>query len=297
MTELSLLPDETSLTHPIDPMLRQDRLPHIWCPGCGIGIAFAATVSAIKESGCPADSFAIVSGIGCSSRAAGYMKVDSFHTTHGRAIPFATGLKLANPDMHVFIFAGDGDLFAIGGNHFIHAARRNMDLTIICINNFIYGMTGGQASPTTPTSAISTTSPYGNEDTPFNLPQLAYAAGAVFVARWTVVHVNQLKKAIATAFSKKGFTFVEVLSPCPTVYGRHNKQPLGIQMMKSLKELSQINHNARGHELDIGLGKPILVGNFYDEPRPTYIEKQKAFQERMDNFFLEKEKKGVPYGD
>jgi len=284
-------------THPMDSWLRQDRLPHIWCPGCGIGIAFSATIAAIKESDFPREKISIVSGIGCSSRAAGYLNIDSFHTTHGRAIPFATGLKLANPDLKVFLFAGDGDLFSIGGNHFIHAARRNMDLTIICINNYIYGMTGGQFSPGTPMGAMSSTSPYGNQDTPFNLPHLAEAAGAAFVARWTTAHVRQLKKAISTAFQKRGFTFVEVISPCPTVYGRRNKQPFGIQMMKTLLETSQINHNARGHEWDILLDKPVVLGNFIDRERETFVERQKAFQEHMETYLSEKEIKGGTYGD
>ena len=280
-----------AVSHPMDPWLRQERLPHIWCPGCGIGVAFSCTIAVMKESGKPKDSFAIVSGIGCSSRAAGYLHVDSFHTTHGRSIPFATGLKLANPDLHVLVFAGDGDLFAIGGNHFIHAARRNIDLTVICINNYIYGMTGGQFSPGTPTGAISSTSPYGNEDTPFNLPHLAEAAGAVYVARWTTAHVRQLKKSIATAFDKKGFTFVEVISPCPTVYGRRNRMPFGIQMMKEMHEKAQIKHEAKRNDLDIEMGKPIIVGNFVNEQRQTFLERHHDFQQRMNVFFEDKERK------
>lgn len=278
----AIITEEKNLVHPMDNWLRQDRLPHIWCSGCGIGPAFSTTISALRESGVPREQFAIVSGIGCSSRAAGYLKIDSFHTTHGRAIPFATGLKLAKPDMKVFLFAGDGDLFSIGGNHFIHAARRNMDLTIICINNFIYGMTGGQTSPGTPFGAISSTSPYGNEDMPFNLPALADAAGAVYVARWTSAHVRQLKKSIQRAFQKKGFSFIEVISPCPTVYGRRNKFPTGIQMMKNLVETSQIKDTARGSEFDIHIGKPIILGNFIDRERETFVEKHQAFQQRME---------------
>lgn len=281
--------EEIKMQHPMDKWLRQDRLPHIWCPGCGTGVAFSAVIAAMQESGIPQDDFAIVSGIGCSSRAAGYLNIDSFHTTHGRAIPFATGLRLAKQNMKIFLFAGDGDLFSIGGNHFIHAARRNVDLTVICINNYIYGMTGGQFSPGTPTGAITSTSPYGNLDTPFNLPHLADAAGAVFVARWTTAHIVQLKQAIKKAFLTKGFSFVEVISPCPTVYGRRNKQPLGIQMMKTLKETSIINHNARGHELDIELNKPIIIGNFIERERETFLQKQQAFQKRMDEWFDVKE--------
>ena len=136
--------------HPLDDLIRTDRIPHIWCPGCGIGTVFSSCLTAIKATGIPYNQFAMVSGIGCSGRAAGYIKLDSFHTTHGRAIPFASGIKMAKPELNVIVFSGDGDLFAIGGNHFIHAARRNMDMTVICVNNLIYGMTGGQVAATTP---------------------------------------------------------------------------------------------------------------------------------------------------
>ena len=293
MTESLNTFQSDAVSHPMDPWLRQERLPHIWCPGCGIGIAFSCTISVMKESGKPKDSFAIVSGIGCSSRAAGYLNIDSFHTTHGRSIPFATGLKLANPDLKVLVFAGDGDLFAIGGNHFIHAARRNIDLTVICINNYIYGMTGGQFSPATPTGATSSTSPYGNQDTPFNLPHLAEAAGAVYVARWTTAHVRQLKKSIATAFDKKGFSFIEIISPCPTVYGRRNHLPFGIQAMKEMHKTAQIKHDANRNDLDIEIGKPIIVGNFVNEQRQTFLERHNAFQQRMNVFFDDKEQKNA----
>jgi len=161
-------------------------------------------------SGIPPEKHVCVSGIGCTGRIAGYLNLDSFHTTHGRAIPFATGLHLVRPDLEVTVISGDGDLFAIGGNHFIHAARRNLDINVICVNNFNYGMTGGQLGPTTPLGAFSTTSPYGNYEPPFNLPLLAAAAGAVFVARWTVLHARQLERAILRALKKRGFTFIEV---------------------------------------------------------------------------------------
>jgi len=152
--------------HPLDELLRTDRIPHIWCPGCGIGTAFSSCLVALKNNAVDLAKAVMVSGIGCSGRAAGYVRLDSYHTTHGRAIPFATGLKLANPELNVVVFSGDGDLFAIGGNHFIHAARRNMDLTVICVNNFNYGMTGGQAAATTPTMARTTTTPFGNPEPP-----------------------------------------------------------------------------------------------------------------------------------
>jgi len=212
-----------SATNPVNQYLRMDRMPHIWCPGCGLGTTVNCFVRAVGECGIPQDQIAVVSGIGCTGRVAGYLNMDSFHTTHGRPIAFATGLKLANPKLKVVVYSGDGDLFAIGGNHFIHAARRNMDLTIICVNNFTYGMTGGQVTPTTPIDAVASTAPFGNIEDPFNLPFLADCAGAVYVARWTTFHVRQTAKAMKEAMQKRGLSFIEILSPCPTLYGRRNR--------------------------------------------------------------------------
>ena len=163
--------------HPLNSLMREDRMPHIWCSGCGIGTIFSSCLTAIHESKIDYDDFAVVSGIGCSGRAAGYVKLDSFHTTHGRALPFATGLKIAKPNMKIIVFSGDGDLFAIGGNHLIHAARRNMDLTVICVNNFNYGMTGGQVASTTPFKAKTSTTVEGNFEVPFNLSYLTLPPG------------------------------------------------------------------------------------------------------------------------
>ena len=168
--------------NPVEPFLRTERMPHIWCPGCGIGTSVNSFARALTEANLDLKNVAIVSGIGCTGRVAGYMNLDSFHTTHGRAIPFATGLKLANPKLNVVVYSGDGDLFAIGGNHLIHAARRNVDIKVVCVNNLIYAMTGGQTAPTTPGAVIaSRTNPYGTYDPSFNLPYLVEAAGAVYV--------------------------------------------------------------------------------------------------------------------
>jgi len=262
--------------HPLDRLLRQDRLPHIWCSGCGLGTALNCFLGALIKSGLDPDKVAVVSGIGCSGRAAGYVAMDSFHTTHGRAIPFATGLKLANPALKVVVFSGDGDLIAIGGNHFIHAARRNMDLTVICVNNFIYGMTGGQLGPTTPTEARTSTSPAGNRDHPFNLAYLAAASGAAYVARWTTLHVRRLQRALAEALLKPGFSFVEVISPCPTLYGRLNKQKTGLEQMAYYKQQSIIRHGADPRQADIALNGQIVVGKFVDLDKPSYLDLQKA---------------------
>jgi 2-oxoglutarate ferredoxin oxidoreductase subunit beta len=238
-------------THPLDSLLREDRLPHIWCPGCGLGSIMACIANSIVESSTPVEKHVVVSGIGCTGRVAGYLKVDSFHTTHGRAIPFATGLKLANPDLQVTVVSGDGDLFAIGGNHFIHAARRNIDINVFCVNNFNYGMTGGQAGPTTPPGAKSTTTPYGN---------------------WTSLHVRQLEKAMRRAMEKEGFRFLEILSPCPVGYGKSNNIGDGLDEMRLYREncilysdsdLSQTN-------IDLSHDSSIDLGNFVDVERPPY---------------------------
>ncbi|PIU54895.1 MAG: 2-oxoacid:ferredoxin oxidoreductase subunit beta [Chloroflexi bacterium CG07_land_8_20_14_0_80_51_10] len=261
--------------HPhMDAYLREDRLPHIWCPGCGLGSILHCFLGGLIKSKLPLDKVSVVSGIGCTGRVAGYVKLDSFHTTHGRAIPFATGLKLANPELKVVVFSGDGDLVAIGGNHLIHAARRNIDMTIICVNNFNYGMTGGQLGPTTPLVARTTTSPYGNFERPFNLPYLAAASGAVYVARWTSMHVRRLEKAITEALLKKGFSFVEVISPCPTVYGRMNRQPTGMDQMNYYHDNSVIKHGLDPREADIDFNGSIIVGKFIDMERPTFSDLQ-----------------------
>jgi 2-oxoglutarate ferredoxin oxidoreductase subunit beta len=266
--------------NPVERYLRSDRIPHIWCPSCGIGTTVNCFARAIDESGLDLDRLAIVSGIGCTGRVAGYMRLDSFHTTHGRAIPFATGLKLANPSLKVVVYSGDGDLFAIGGNHFIHAARRNIDMTVICVNNLTYGMTGGQVGPTTPEEAIASTSPYGNFEHPFNLPYLAESSGAVYVSRWTSYHVTQLKKAMREALVKPGFTFVEVISPCPTLYGRRNRLGDGLDEMKLYKERSVIKNGIDTKEVDLGMTGPIVVGNFVNRERPTYHEAMEAHYAR-----------------
>ncbi len=269
-----------SVENPAERYLRSDRMPHIWCPGCGIGTTVNCFTRAIDESGIPMDRLAVVSGIGCTGRVAGYMHVDSFHTTHGRAIPFATGLKLAAPDMKVVVYSGDGDLFAIGGNHFIHAARRNLDMTVICVNNLTYGMTGGQLTPTTPEEAIASTSPYGNFEHPFNLPYLAESCGAVYVARWTTYHVTQMKKAMKEALLKKGFSFVEVISPCPTLYGRRNRLGDSLDEMKTYKTRSVIKNGADTKEVDLGMTGSIVVGKFVDRERATYQDAMEAFYSR-----------------
>jgi 2-oxoglutarate ferredoxin oxidoreductase subunit beta len=263
----------TTQHHPKDRLLRDDRLPHIWCPTCGIGTCVNAFVEAVRESGIPEERFAIVSGIGCTGRVAGYIKLDSFHTTHGRAIPFATGLHLANPELKVVVFSGDGDLVAIGGNHLIHAARRNLDLTVICVNNFIYGMTGGQLAPTTPFGARTTTSPYGSTEYPFSLPHLVASCGATYVARWTALHVRRMKRAMLEAMQKRGFAFVEVIAPCSTLYARKNRLGTGTDLMKFYHDQCEVRHGADTADVAIGFQSKIAVGKFVDIEKPTFLDR------------------------
>jgi 2-oxoglutarate ferredoxin oxidoreductase subunit beta len=275
---MSLLMDQSAdeldmgLDNPVLPFLRRDRIPHIWCPGCGIGTALNSFCRALGDSGMDLDKISVVSGIGCTGRTAGYLNLDSFHTTHGRAIPFATGLKLANPGQKVVVYSGDGDLTAIGGNHFMHAARRNMDLMVICINNHTYGMTGGQVAPTTPLGPIQTTMPLGNFENSFNLPFLADACGAVYVARWTVYHVRQLAKAMKEGLQKKGFVFIEVMAPCPTLYSRRNRLGDGVDQVKYFKERSTIKNGADTKDVNLTYQGDITVGKFVDRERATWMD-------------------------
>ena len=220
----------------IEKTMRVNRLPHIWCPGCGHGILMRDVAQAIENCGLDPDKVVIVSGIGCSSRAAGYMNYNTLHTTHGRAIAFATGVKLANPDLHVIVITGDGDATAIGGNHLIHACRRNIDMTVIVFNNNIYGMTGGQASPMTPTGKKATTAPYGALDRPFDACKLAEAAGATYVARSTAFHVQHLAEMIKGGLDSHGFSFIEAMCQCPTAFGRNNKMADPAKMMMALRD-------------------------------------------------------------
>jgi len=214
------------------------KFPSVWCAGCGNGVVMGAIIRAIDRLGLSKNEVIMVSGIGCSSRLPVYLDFGSLHTTHGRALPYATGVKFAKPHLKVIVITGDGDAMAIGGNHFIHACRRNIDITTILINNNIYGMTGGQGSPTTPSKAFSTTTPYGNVEKHFSPGELAVAAGASYVGRTTVYHVPQMEKMIMNAIEHRGFSLVEAISNCHTYYGRLNRQGDPVAMVKMFKELA-----------------------------------------------------------
>ncbi|MCP5465354.1 MAG: 2-oxoacid:ferredoxin oxidoreductase subunit beta [Thermotogae bacterium] len=251
--------------------LRKDRLPHVWCPGCGNGIIMKSFVEAALNLNLDKNKVAVVSGIGCSSRATGYLDFNTMHTLHGRAVAFATGVKLARPDLDVIVMGGDGDMLAIGGNHFIHACRRNLDITIVLFNNDIYGMTGGQYSPTTPTASLAATAPYGNVENQFNPVELAITAGATYVARSTVYHYLQTVKYIENGIKHKGMSVIEVVSNCHTYYGRYNKMSKPQQMHEYFKNNSVMLSKAKNMTEEELKGK-ILIGEFLNTEKRGYLE-------------------------
>ena len=252
--------------------LRQTKkFPNVWCSGCGIGIVMSALLRAVDRLCLPKDDVALVSGIGCTGRMPVYMDFNTLHTTHGRALAFATGLKIAKPHLKVIVIMGDGDGLAIGGNHYIHTARRNIDLTAIIVNNNIYGMTGGQASPTTPYDSRATTAPYGSIEPPMPVCELAIAAGATYVARSTVYHATELDKMIEQAISHKGFSLIEAVSYCHTTFGRYNRLGSPTDMLKRLKEtaLTQAAYDKLPPDQQDG---KIVRGVLLNIQKPEYLE-------------------------
>ncbi|MBA7614788.1 MAG: 2-oxoacid:ferredoxin oxidoreductase subunit beta [Candidatus Cloacimonadota bacterium] len=252
--------------------LRKEKFPSVWCPGCGHGLILASILRAIHKKGWKKEETVMVSGIGCAGRIPGYVDFCTLHTTHGRALAFATGIKFARPELNVIAVMGDGDAAAIGGNHLIHAARRNINITAIVFNNFIYGMTGGQKSPTTPRGFFSSTSPYGNAEPPFDLCNMVKGAGAVFVARGTEYHLPALDTIIYKALSKNGFSFVDVIVMCPTSFGRKNKLSSdATQNMEWIKSISIPKKKAEGLSQEELQGK-IVIGIFADSLRSEFVE-------------------------
>ncbi len=260
------------VTKVIHKYLRHDKhFPHLWCPGCGNGIVMGAMIRAIDKLGLEKDDIVLASGIGCSGRMPVYVDFNTLHTTHGRVLTFATGIKLAKPNLKVITVMGDGDATAIGGNHFIHAARRNLDLTAIIINNQIYGMTGGQYSPTTPYGSYATTAMYGNVEHAFSIAELAVTAGGSFVARGTVYHTQLLERLIEKALTNPGFSVVEVLSNCHTQYGRRNKMGSPVEMMNGLKE-NAVKVEDACKMTDETLKDKFTIGVLTDVKKPVYTE-------------------------
>ncbi len=251
-------------------LLHTRRLPHIWCPGCGIGSVTAAFLRVMVDLGLTREKTVVVGGIGCSSRATGYLDLNTVHTLHGRALAFATGIKMARPDFTVVVFTGDGDGAAIGGNHLIHACRRNIDITCILFNNQVYGMTGGQLSPTMNIGNKATTAPFGQVEPPFDLCRLTEGAGATFVARGTAGRIRQLEKLIKQGVEHKGFSFVEAVVPCPTEYGRRNPPGGVLDMLDAERALSIGKAKADQLPAEELVGK-IVTGVLYkDEDKPEF---------------------------
>lgn len=248
--------------------IRERFFPHMWCPGCGHGIVLNSMLRAIEKLGMSKNDIVMVSGIGCSARISGYVDFHTLHTIHGRALAFATGVKMSRPEVNILVPMGDGDALAIGGNHFIHAARRNIDLTAIVMNNRIYGMTGGQYSPLSGYGIIATTAPYMNIDHDFDVVELAKAAGASFVARTTTYHVQQIVDIIQKAILHKGFSVVEIMSQCPTYFGRKNKEGSAVDMLKRYKEITTpIGSKAKKENPDL-----IERGIFVQKEMPEYCK-------------------------
>jgi 2-oxoglutarate ferredoxin oxidoreductase subunit beta len=270
------MPEITKLIH--EYLRHEKKFPHVWCPGCGNGIVLGALIRAIDRTGFTKDDIVLVSGIGCSGRMSVYVDFNTLHTTHGRALTFATGVKLANPRLQVIVVMGDGDATAIGGNHFIHAARRNINLTALIINNNTYGMTGGQYSPTTPYGAKSATSPYGHLEHPFSIAELAITAGAAWVGRSTVYHAALLDQLIEAAILKKGFAVVEAISHCHTLYGRKNLMGGPADMMRWQKEVAVRVEKAKTMS-EAELAGKITIGVLTDRDLPSYTREYRKIQE------------------
>ncbi len=260
--------------------LRKRFMPHIWCPGCGHGIIMRALLTAIEKLDIEKNDIVMASGIGCSARMLGYIDVHTMHTLHGRALAFATGVKMARPDLTVVVPMGDGDALAIGGNHFIHAARRNIDMTAIVMNNSTYGMTGGQYSPTTGCGEYGTTAPYGTVVQPFDTVELATAAGASFIARTTTYHAREMARILADAIRHPGFSVVEVLTQCPTYYGRKNEKGDAVEMMERFRDcavpVGPLDDNGRATAADVEAAdasvETIPIGVFRKEVRAEYCD-------------------------
>lgn len=259
--------------------LRLNKMPHIWCPGCGTGIVLGAIVRAIANSGYNRDEVAVITGIGCSARTNAIIDFNTFQTTHGRALAFATGFKMARPDMKVVVITGDGDGAGIGGNHLIHTSRRNIDITTILVNNSIYGMTGGQYSPLTPQGSFATTAPYGTVEASFDVCELVKAAGASYVARATAYHVMLLEQLVGKALKHHGFSFIEAISECPIGFGRRNKMKSPVDMLNWQKDHAVTVEAAATTSPDLLAGK-FLIGELFKKDAPEFTDMHREVAKR-----------------
>jgi 2-oxoglutarate ferredoxin oxidoreductase subunit beta len=273
---------EIAERHPLDEILRAERLPLIWCPGCGLGIVTKCLAESIVRSGIPLTKHVVVAGTGCTSPLLSYLSLETYRTALGGAVPFAMGLKSANPELEVTVVAGDGDLLSMGDSHLIHAVSRNVDINVFCVNNFDYGMTGGQCASITPRGTRTETTPYGSLDASFNLPYVVAAAGGPFVSRWTTIHVRQLLKAMERAFQVQGLAFVEIISPCPPGFSESRNFEDGYAQMEYFRNCSRVDDNADLREIRLSMGppEPIVVGNFVDQRKATFHELGNALIEK-----------------
>jgi len=261
-------------------LIREEIFPTIFCEGCGGGIVLNAFVEAILNTGIRQEEIVMVTGIGCSSWIPSpYFKADTLHTTHGRAIAFASGVKVMKPDMKVIVIAGDGDIAGIGGNHLIHAARRNIDITVFMVNNYIYGMTGGQVSPTTPYGTKTTTTPYYNVEYPLQAAELVAAAGATFSARWTTFNIIQLIKGMQRALMKKGFSFIEIISQCPVGFGKNVGMRSAVDFLRFFKE-NTVRLKKAAQMPPEKLEDKIVIGTFVDRDRKEFTENLKELNDK-----------------
>lgn len=271
----------SSVQHPLRKYLRPSVEATTFCPGCGDGTVLQCILKAIDELGMTMDDFVFVSGIGCAAWIISpNFNADVLHTTHGRPIAFATGIKLNLPEKKVMVVSGDGDLTAIGGNHLIHAARRNIEMVVICVNNGIYGMTGGQAAPTTPREARTITTPHGSIENTFDISPMVQAAGASYVARWTTHQPRQLTKGIKKAIQKKGFAFVEVISQCPVQFGAKTGAGGAVEMLETYRK-SSISVKKAGEMSPQEIEDKIVTGEFVDTIKPELCEDVALLKEKV----------------
>jgi len=269
------------MAHPLSNIIRTERLPHEFCPGCAIGQIYHYAAKAVEELNLDLNKVVFLSGIGCNARGVGYVRFDSATTLHGRTLPFATGIKLANPSLTVIVVTGDGDGAGIGGNHLIHAARRNLDITVVLYNNGVYASTGGQMAPTTQYGVYTSTTPYGNLEQPFDLCELMATAGAVYVARWTTAHVRPAIDSIKKGIQKSGFAFIEIMGQCPTYFGRYIlKTTDPVKCINWFRENSIRKEMANKMSMEELAGK-IIIGEFVDKERPELTERYKELHEKL----------------
>ena len=272
-----------SLEHPNLKYLRKGSLPHMFCPGCACGQIMNNFLYAVSDLGLDPNKIVTIGGVGCTARIPAYLDMDAIHGIHGRTLGYATGVRLANPELNVVIITGDGDVTAIGGNHLIQAARRNLDVTLIVNNNGSFAMTGGQVSPVTPTGATTTTTTRGNVETPFDLCKLVEAAGGTYISRWTTAHQAQLVNAIKEGITHKGFSFIEVVGQCPTIYGRYClglRQPIdNLNWLKNNSITKAQAEKMKPEELE---GK-IIIGNFVKKEQPTLNERYEAMERKVES--------------